>query len=166
MRGQHNPTRQRAALYPARRSGSKSLSRFASAKRGIARDSTDRPLPDVEPCPPYRRPTEGRCTRTCAEGDTRPVCFLLERAPPLDRTCLAGPGRYYSCPLDEPDLWETLSYMELNPVRASLVARAECWDWSSAATHCGADSTGAWLAMHLWRDRWSAITWLTFWKQA
>ena len=33
-------------------------------------------------------------------------------------------GRYYSCPTDEPQLWETLRYTELNPVRASLVARA------------------------------------------
>jgi hypothetical protein len=26
-------------------------------------------------------------------------------------------GRYYSCPLDEPHLWEALCYTELNPVR-------------------------------------------------
>jgi hypothetical protein len=57
----------RAALYPARGSGSKSLSRFTAAKHGIARSSTDRLVPDVEPCPPCRRPTEGRCTGTRAE---------------------------------------------------------------------------------------------------
>ena len=34
-------------------------------------------------------------------------------------------GRYYSCPLDEPHLWEALRYTELNPVRASMVAKAE-----------------------------------------
>jgi len=56
----HNPARQRAALYPARGSGSKSLSRFNTVKHGIARGSTDRLLPDVEPYPPCRRPTEGR----------------------------------------------------------------------------------------------------------
>jgi len=33
---------------------------------------------------------------------------------------------------------------------------------SSAAAHCGADSTGAWLAMHLWRGRRSAITWRAY----
>jgi putative transposase len=27
-------------------------------------------------------------------------------------------GRYYSCPLDEPHLWEALRYTELNPLRA------------------------------------------------
>jgi putative transposase len=68
-------------------------------------------------------------------------------------------GRYSSCPLDEPHSWEALRYTELNPVHASLVARAECWDWFSAAAHCGADSTGAWLATHSWRSRWSAVTW-------
>jgi putative transposase len=26
-------------------------------------------------------------------------------------------GRYYSCPLDEPHLWEALRYTELNPLR-------------------------------------------------
>ena len=33
-------------------------------------------------------------------------------------------GRFYSCPLDEKHLWEALRYVELNPVRASLVGRA------------------------------------------
>ena len=32
-------------------------------------------------------------------------------------------GRYYSCPLDEPHLWEALRYTELNPVRAG----SESW---------------------------------------
>jgi hypothetical protein len=59
-------------------------------------------------------------------------------------------------------LWEALRYTELNPVRASLVAGAERWDWSSAAAHCGQDSTEAWLAMNLWCDRWSAVTWRAY----
>jgi putative transposase len=71
-------------------------------------------------------------------------------------------GRYYSCPLDEPHLWEALRYTELNPVRASLVAKAECWDWSSAATHCGANATETWLAMNLWSGRWSAASWRVY----
>ena len=33
-------------------------------------------------------------------------------------------GRYYSCPLDEPHLWEALRYTELNPLRARLVSEA------------------------------------------
>jgi putative transposase len=68
-------------------------------------------------------------------------------------------GRFYSCPLDETHLWEALRYTELNPVRASLVARAECWAWSSAAAHCGATTREAWVAMQAWRSRWTAATW-------
>jgi hypothetical protein len=78
----------------------------------------------LKSCPDTKQSFFAAC-----EGDTLPVCFLLERAPPLDG--------YYSCPVDEPHLWEALRYTELNPVRASLVAGAECWDWSSAAAHCG-----------------------------
>jgi hypothetical protein len=40
---------------------------------------------------------------------------------------MSGRGRYYSCPLDEPHLWEVLRYTELNSVRAGLVTDAESW---------------------------------------
>jgi putative transposase len=33
-------------------------------------------------------------------------------------------GRFYSCPLDESQLWAGLRYVELNPVRAGIVAAA------------------------------------------
>ena len=46
-------------------------------------------------------------------------------------------GRFYSCPLDEQHLWTAVRYVERNPVRAGLVRRAEDWEWSSAAGHCG-----------------------------
>src|SRR3954449_7601257 len=36
-------------------------------------------------------------------------------------------GRFYSCPLDESHLWAALRYVELNPVRAKMVASAELW---------------------------------------
>jgi putative transposase len=68
-------------------------------------------------------------------------------------------GRYYSCPLDESHLWEALRYTELNPVRASMVAKAEGWGWSSAAAHCGSARAESWLGMELWRKRWSAAGW-------
>src|ERR1700748_1936466 len=45
----------------------------------------------------------------------------------------AWQGRYYSCPLDRPHLWEALRYTELNPTRANLVGEATSWAWSSAA---------------------------------
>jgi len=44
-------------------------------------------------------------------------------------------GRFASCPMDEPYLLASARYVELNPVRARLVARPEDWRWSSAAAH-------------------------------
>jgi putative transposase len=49
-------------------------------------------------------------------------------------------GRYYSCPLDEPHLWEALRYTELNPVRAPSPHRTDGWLW-----RCG-DADGLTLA--------------------
>jgi putative transposase len=46
-------------------------------------------------------------------------------------------GRYFSAPLDETYVWNAIRYVELNPVRARLTARAENHSWSSAAGHCG-----------------------------
>jgi len=68
-------------------------------------------------------------------------------------------GRYYSCPLDRPHLWEALRYTELNPVRAGLVAEAELWAWSSAAIHCGAAGAEGLLTMEPWRQRWDPSSW-------
>jgi putative transposase len=34
-------------------------------------------------------------------------------------------------------LWNAVRYVELNPVRARMVVRAEHYAWSSAAAHCG-----------------------------
>ena len=68
-------------------------------------------------------------------------------------------GRYYSCPLDESHLWEALRYTELNPVRAAIVARPEClalFECTRSLRQGGADS---WLAMELWRSRWSPDSW-------
>lgn len=68
-------------------------------------------------------------------------------------------GRYYSCPLDQPHLWEALRYAELNPVRAGMVAEAESWRWSSAGAHCGGTEADGWLAMKEWAARWTASNW-------
>lgn len=46
-------------------------------------------------------------------------------------------GRYFSSALDETYLWAAIRYVERNPVRARLVARAEDFPWSSARGHCG-----------------------------
>jgi putative transposase len=46
-------------------------------------------------------------------------------------------GRFFSTPLDERYFWRAIKYVERNPVRAGLVARAEDYPWSSAGAHCG-----------------------------
>lgn len=44
-------------------------------------------------------------------------------------------GRFASFVMDEPYLLAAARYVELNPVRAGLVACAEGWPWSSARAH-------------------------------
>ena len=44
-------------------------------------------------------------------------------------------GRFASFVMDEPSLLAAACYVELNPVRAKLVARAEDWPWSGARAH-------------------------------
>ncbi|TFG91371.1 MAG: transposase [Syntrophobacterales bacterium] len=44
-------------------------------------------------------------------------------------------GRYYSCALDERHVYAAVRYVELNPVRAELVANAQDYPWSSAKSH-------------------------------
>jgi putative transposase len=46
-------------------------------------------------------------------------------------------GRFRSSPMDEPHFWAAVRYVERNPVRAGMVARAEHYPWSSAPAHCG-----------------------------
>lgn len=46
-------------------------------------------------------------------------------------------NRYYSTALDDEHLWAAVRYVELNPVRAGMVARAEDYEFSSARFHCG-----------------------------
>jgi putative transposase len=71
-------------------------------------------------------------------------------------------GRYYSCPLDRPHLWEALRYAELNPVRARMVMEADSWTWSSAAVHCGVMAAGGWLSLEDWKERWDAPSWKAY----
>ncbi len=44
-------------------------------------------------------------------------------------------GRFASMAMDEAHLMAAARYVELNPVRARLVERAEDWPWSSARAH-------------------------------
>ena len=44
-------------------------------------------------------------------------------------------SRFFSTALDGAHLWAAIRYVELNPVRAGLAARAEDYAWSSARAH-------------------------------
>ncbi len=71
-------------------------------------------------------------------------------------------NRFFSCPMDEDHFWEALRYIELNPVRASLVKHAWDWPWSSARSHIrGVDETGL-LDMDLWGKRFNSSQWKMF----
>ena len=46
-------------------------------------------------------------------------------------------GRYFSCAMDPDHTTTAVRYVERNPVRAGIVDRAQDYEWSSAAAHCG-----------------------------
>jgi putative transposase len=61
-------------------------------------------------------------------------------------------NRFFSCPLGRRHLGLALRYVDLNPVRAGLVDRAEDWHWSSARAHIeGKDEMGL-LDSESWRE--------------
>lgn len=61
-------------------------------------------------------------------------------------------NRFYSAPLGREHLIQSLRYVDLNPVRARLVERAEEYPWSSARAHLeGGDPTGL-IDFELWRE--------------
>ncbi len=51
-------------------------------------------------------------------------------------------GRFSSYPMDEAHLLTCARYVELNPVRAELVARPQDWPWSSAKAHLAGRDDG------------------------
>jgi putative transposase len=51
-------------------------------------------------------------------------------------------GRFASAPMDEDHRLAACRYVELNPVRARLVAAPEDWPWSSARAHLNAKPDG------------------------
>ncbi len=70
-------------------------------------------------------------------------------------------GRYYSCPVDPERLAAVMSYVELNPVRAGMVAEAVAYRWSSAAAHLGQSDAHDVLSTRDWCRCWTAAEWAT-----
>jgi putative transposase len=68
-------------------------------------------------------------------------------------------GRFYSCPLDLVYAEQALRYLELNPMRAEMVASAEEWRWSSAAGHVSGRPDGLTVPVPFIRDgaAWSEL---------
>jgi putative transposase len=54
-------------------------------------------------------------------------------------------NRFFSCPLDGAHLESAMRYVELNPVRAGLIAVPWAWPWSSARAHCSKEAGDALL---------------------
>jgi len=50
-------------------------------------------------------------------------------------------GRFASYPMDDAHLMAAVRYVELNPVAAGMVRRAEDWRWSSAKSHLAGKPT-------------------------
>ena len=51
-------------------------------------------------------------------------------------------AQVYSCVLDDEHLWAAVRYVERNPVRSGLAARAEEYPWSSAGAHVSGKRDG------------------------
>ncbi len=58
-------------------------------------------------------------------------------------------GRFASFPMDDDYLHACARYIELNPVRAGLAARARDWRWSSARAHLNGKDDGLVMAAPL-----------------
>lgn len=68
-------------------------------------------------------------------------------------------ARFFSCPLEEDAIWDVAEYIENNPVRAGMVARAQAWRWSSARAHlAGRDEFGL-IDMKRWAGEYDGQQW-------
>ncbi len=68
-------------------------------------------------------------------------------------------NRFFSCPVEDELVWDVLSYVELNPVRAQMVKHAWNFEWSSARAHIDGDDTVGLLDMDFWRETACQMEW-------
>ena len=73
-------------------------------------------------------------------------------------------NRFYSSVLDEEHLLRAVRYVELNPVRARMVAEAADWLWSSARAHLGLCGDALLAPDRPFPGEWSG-EWTAFLKQ-
>ncbi|MEO5922728.1 MAG: transposase [Bryobacteraceae bacterium] len=74
-------------------------------------------------------------------------------------------NRYFSCAVEERALGSVMRYVELNPVRAGIVASAADYVWSSAATHLGGPDALGLVAMGDSSVGWAADEWAEILRQ-
>lgn len=70
--------------------------------------------------------------RAVGEAHRRYTCCINQRK---DWRGYLWQGRFYSVVMDEDHFLTAMRYIELNPVRAGLVASPREWPWSSARAH-------------------------------
>ena len=75
-------------------------------------------------------------------------------------------GRFFSSPLDDEYLWAAICYVERNPVRAKMVSRAEDYQWSSAAAHCGKGNDSILSMKSEWIERKKSVSDWSAWLGA
>ncbi len=94
-------------------------------------------------------------------GNRKQAVFFREEDREVYLSLLAD-NRFFSAPLDAIYRWRALRYVELNPVRAGLVAAPEDYPWSSAAVHLGLRAAPAWLDLPEWAACWTPETWRAY----
>jgi putative transposase len=68
-------------------------------------------------------------------------------------------ARFYSCPLEDDQIWTVARYVEMNPVRAGLVKEAERWPWSSAQAHLVERDASGLLELSFWASQYDGTRW-------
>jgi putative transposase len=68
-------------------------------------------------------------------------------------------ARFYSCPLEDDQIWVVARYVEMNPVRAGLVEMAENWPWSSAQAHVAGQDASKRREMSAWEREYDGARW-------
>lgn len=69
--------------------------------------------------------------------------------------------RFYSCPMDDAHTLRAMAYIERNPLRAGMIAKAGEFAWSSAAAHLRGYDEQDRLDFRLWSTCYTPERWAT-----